>query len=167
MAGKRTTAADLMHRLEADIHTLKARRFDVLDQPFIFERPAGLTRRAADRAFIAALGRHRRTMMRLLCEKADLPPDGSLSNFQTTTLLMSVLRRYVPAFGHGKVVPAKRAPGRPRSGLTDRQKATIEQAVAKGASVREVCLRLTKQDVQAANALAAAYRRATKRVRRK
>jgi hypothetical protein len=162
MAAKRTTAADLMHRLEADIRTLKARRFDVLDQPFIFERPAGLTRRAANLAFLVALGRHRRAMMRLLCEKAGVPPDGALS----PSLLVTVLRDYVPAFGHGKVVPAKRAPGRPRR-LTDRQKAAIEEAVADGTSVRKVCLRLTMRDEKAANALAAAYRRATKRVRRK
>lgn len=163
MADRRTTAADLMRALELDIRVAKARRlFNDLDRPFIFERPAGLTRRAARHAYLAALGRHRRVMLRRLCQHLDLPPDSPLSSLQMATLLMTVLRTYVPAFGDGEEVPPKRAPGRPPTALTDQQKAAIEQGVKAGRSVRSTCLTLAKRDRRAADALAAAYRRATK-----
>jgi hypothetical protein len=172
MAAKHTTAADLMRGLVDDFRRhgawqVKAKRFDVLDQPFVFERPASLSRKEAELRAFWAQHEHRNAMMRLLRERASFRPSGALSKRQTNVLLGLVVRTYVPAFRPAKIVPAKRAPGRPPSGLTDRQKAVIKQAVADGKSVRWACLRLAKDDRQAADAMAAAWRRAMKRVRRK
>jgi hypothetical protein len=171
MAAKRK-AADLMRGLVDDFRRhrawqAKAKRFDALDQPFVFERPASLSRKDAELKAFWAQHEHRSNMMRILRERAGFRPSGPLSKRQMNVLLGLVLRTYVPAFRPAKIVPAKRAPGRPPSGLTDRQKAVIEQAVTDGKSVRWACLRLAKDDQQAADALAAAWRRATKRARQK
>jgi hypothetical protein len=165
-ANRATVGLDELWDIAApSLRKLKNLRF-VLDQPFIYQRPAGFTRAEAERAALGAALVHRLAMMKLVRGAAVGSQDGPLSYPKMLLLLASVLRAYVPAFSDPRIVPAKRAPGRPRR-LTDHQKAAIDQAVAEGTSVLKACRRLARRDVKAAKALAAAYRRATKRVRRK
>jgi len=102
-------------------------------------------------------------MFRLLLERYGIDPGRGLAQRDLERLLSGVLRDYVPAFAEVVADADDPGPGRPRTGITDRQKATIDRAVAAGASVSEACLRLKKWNTTAAKALAAAYRRATKR----
>jgi hypothetical protein len=103
-------------------------------------------------------------MLRLLLQRHRIKVGRKITERKLVALLNALLPYYMPAFRDVDVDADKvaRGRGRPRSGITDRQKATIDRAVADRKSVRRACLRLAKGDTQAASALAAAYRRATK-----
>jgi len=142
----------------------RAERFDVLKRPFVFPYDPGRSPPGKALALEAseAAKKHRDAMLPLLRQWAGLPSDGRLSPGQVKVLLYTVLMVYVPAFGEVELVPAKRTRGRPASGLTAGQKAAIDKAFAAGKSVRGECLRLAGDDTKKADALAAAWRRATK-----
>jgi hypothetical protein len=162
MAAK-LTAGDLMRKLEADVRASQARKFAVLNKPPNIKRPDDMS--MADFALQGhwkLLHEHRRKMLRLLFERYGFAPTGKITERRLLDLLGAMLPHYLPAFRNVAVVVGARGRGRPRSGITDRQKVSIDRAVAAGKSVRETCLRLSKQDVRVADALAAAYRRATK-----
>src|SRR5262245_36780274 len=64
-AGTQPTTADLMRGILVENEASRARRFDELKQPFVFERPAGLTQKDAEGAAVVAGIMHRGAMMRL------------------------------------------------------------------------------------------------------
>jgi hypothetical protein len=137
-------------------------RFAVLNRRFVFKYPPGLSRQDLIRATTQAAAQHRAAMMRLLRQQAGLPAEGPLSEGQIKVLLSLLLLAYVPAFDEVELKPASRPPGRPATGLTARQKAVIDKAHAAGRSVRKAARRLARGDEKKTEALAAAWRRATK-----
>jgi hypothetical protein len=162
MAAK-VTFGDLMRKLESDYKSSRARKFAALDKPLRLRRQRGehvvvFSRRVRDEQ-----PQHYAAMFHLLGERYGIDPRRGLTQRDLERLLSGVLRDYVPAFAEVAADTDDLGPGRPRTGITDRQAAAIDRAVAAGASVSEACLRLKKRNAPAAKALAAAYRRATKR----
>jgi hypothetical protein len=137
-----------------------------LSQPFRFEYSPGLSQQKIAEEANAAHLNHRMDMIRLLREQAGLPPEPPAvwPARQLEAVLQWVIKAYVPAFGPFELVPAKRPVGRPASGLTARQKAAIDEAVANGETVISACRRLArgKNRAKKAEAMAATWRRATK-----
>jgi len=134
----------------------RARRFDILDQPFVVRQQPGehkgafLARR--DQVRLA----HEERMMALLYERYGI---AARDPERTVKLMNGVVRDYVAAFriDHGQGV------GRPRSGITDREVRAIERDLVKQRekgrkqSVIAACRKVVAADKAAAKA--AAYRR--------
>jgi hypothetical protein len=162
MAAKRATVGDVLGKFLSDFRGSRARKFAALDKPLRVRRQRGehvvdFYRRVRDEQ-----SPHYAAMFRLLLERYGIEPGRGLAQRDLERLLSGVLRDYVPAF-EVAADPDYLGPGHPRTGITDRQKAAIDRAVADGTSVREACLRLKKRDPKAGGALAKAYERATKK----
>jgi hypothetical protein len=167
MAAKRLTLEDLLFGKPPYTKSSRAQRFDELNQPFVFKYQPGLSERQVISEAATARRKHREKMLRLLLEKAGLLTSKSPRLAQYQSLLHQIVDTYVPAFGETELVPAKRPPGRPSSGLTAREKSAIDKAVKEdGQSVRQACQGLAwgkgKAKAKKVEAMAAAYRRATK-----
>ena len=162
-AAKRLTLEDLLFGEPPYTKSSRAQRFDELHQPFVFKHQPGLSEREIKPAAFAAREKHREKMLRLLVEQAGLLTSTAPREAQFRSLLRHIIETYVPAFGKTELVPAKRPVGRPPTGLTARQKAVIDEAVANGETVISACRRLVrgKNKARKAEALAAARRRAT------